>query len=264
MKEKQDSESAKQEEIELHKHLADEYVLRRDSDGSASFENYWNEEILASLAECEKQSVLDCCCGDGILLPPLLGVFDSVTGIDISEEMLAMARKRVQSPNCTILHADAAALPLEDCSFDAAIFRGSFHHIPDPVAALKEIRRVLRPGGRVVFVEPNGDPFMMRMLRKAYYTISPRFSSTHRSFRLRELEQIQKSAGLQPVDARHIFFFSYPFAGLLDHFPFFKALPFHAAATRMFIRLDGFLAKIPIIRGWGLALVARGERAKTE
>jgi ubiquinone/menaquinone biosynthesis C-methylase UbiE len=262
MSAKQGGESAKQEEIELHKHMAGEYVKRRESDGSARFESYWNEEIVAALTSYPKHAVLDCCCGDGVLLLPLLEVFDKVTGIDISDEMLAMAKQRVKSPNCTILHGDIEALAFDDEVFDVAIFRGSFHHIANPLAALKEVKRVLRPGGGVVFVEPNGDPFVMRVVRKVYYTLSPKFSSTHRSFRLRELNEFLVDAGLKPVDARHIFFLSYPFAGLLDHFPFFKVIPFHAALTKAFIKCDKFLARVPIIQRWGLALVARGEKEK--
>jgi len=258
MQDRPNRKYAVKEEIELHTHLAREYIRRRESDGSACFEAYWNQEIMTSLSCVPKQAVLDCCCGDGILLPPLADCFEKVAGLDISREMLALARETSKSANRILVNGDAAELPFKNEIFDAAIFRGSFHHLPDPISSLKEIRRVLKSGGVVLFVEPNGDPAWMRAFRRAYYKLSPKFSSTHRSFRLHELNRLLTDAGLQPLAGRRMFFFSYPFAGLLDHFPFLKNIPLHTSITKAMIRLDKLLAGLPLINRWGLALVVTG------
>lgn len=246
---------AAEEEVQLHHRLAGEYERRRATEGSRHFESYWNEEILRALSPYGRQAVLDCCCGDGILLPVLLEQYARVAGVDISEDMLAMARKRVTSDRCTIEQGDIEALRFPDATFDAAVFRGSFHHMAKPRECLQEVGRVLRPGGGVALFEPNGDPLLMRWFRKVYYTLSPRFSSSHRSYRRRELLALIRESGLEFVTAYTIFFMAYPFAGLLDHFPFFRYIPFHAGLTRFLIRVDRVMARTPLIRRWGLCLV---------
>jgi ubiquinone/menaquinone biosynthesis C-methylase UbiE len=251
---------AADEEVQLHHRIAGEYERRRATEGSRYFESYWNEEILRAITPYGKESVIDCCCGDGILLPVLLERFARVAGIDISDDMLAMARRRVKSERCTIVQGDIEALPFADAGFDVAVFRGSFHHLAKPRESLREVGRVLRPGGGVVLFEPNGDPFLMRWFRKLYYALSPRFSSTHRSYRRRELFDLIRDAGLQPVTAYTIFFMAYPFAGLLDHFPVFRFIPFHARLTKFLIRVDRVLTHVPLIRRWGLCLVVIAEK----
>lgn len=252
------------QEIELHKRLAGEYERRRATAGSRHFEAFWNDEVLRALAPFRKEAALDCCCGDGILLPTLLTAFARVTGIDISAEMLNLARHRAGAERCTILQGNMESLPFEAGSFDAAVFRGAFHHLAKPQESLCEVARVLRPGGGVVFFEPNGDPLLLRSFRRLYYALSSGFSSTHRCYRRRELFDLIGGAGLQPVTAYTIFFLSYPFAGLLDHFPFLRFIPFHAHLTRLLIRLDRALTGVPLIRHWGLCLVVVARKGEAQ
>ena len=260
MKEGPDISPGSREEALLHRSMAGEYVRRRASEGSRRFEDYWNSEALRSLSRFPKGAVLDCCCGDGILLGALDSAYDRVTGIDISEEMLSLARKRVGSGDIELVQGNIEDLPFDDSSFDAAVFRGSFHHMSDPWRCLSEVRRVLRPGGGVVLFEPNGDPAVWRLLRKCYYPLSKKISSVHRFYRRRELADLLEGAGFSPGQMRTIFFFSYPFAGLLDHFPLFGWIPFHAFWTRAFIRIDKAMTRIPGINTTGFCLVAVGRK----
>ncbi len=78
-----------------------------------------------------------------------------ITAIDISEEMLRRAAKRARAyrGDLTLLKADALALPFADASFDTAVTSCSMCSVPDPVQALRELHRVLRPEGRLLMFE---------------------------------------------------------------------------------------------------------------
>jgi ubiquinone/menaquinone biosynthesis C-methylase UbiE len=89
---------------------------------------------------------LDLCCGQGTLTAALADAGASVTGLDFSPEMLALAERR--APGINFIEGDAMALPFQDGVFDLVVNNFGMMHIPDQPTALKEIRRVLRPGGR--------------------------------------------------------------------------------------------------------------------
>lgn len=93
--------------------------------------------------------VLDLACGDGCHLSWLRELVAEAVGVDRSPALLAEARAR--GPRVVL--ADAAALPLADASFDGAWCANSLSSLPDPDAALRELRRVVRPGGRVAVLE---------------------------------------------------------------------------------------------------------------
>ena len=110
---------------------------------------------------------LEIACGTGTLLALVLKWRSrhhmdpaSVTAIDHAESMLAAARLRFKrKPNVEITHADAAALPFADNSFDTANIANSMHGFPDADRALREALRVLKPGGALavsVLLYPEG------------------------------------------------------------------------------------------------------------
>ena len=78
-----------------------------------------------------------------------------LTGIDLSPEMLEIARERIREtrPDVALHEADAQALPFPDASFDSVVCTFSLCNIPSPYVAVAEMKRVLRPGGRVVLVD---------------------------------------------------------------------------------------------------------------
>lgn len=83
-----------------------------------------------------------------------------LTGLDPSERLLAKARWRAAATGVKVdlLQASAMAIPLEDAAFDAVVMTWSLCSIPDPLAALSEMRRVLKPGGTLFFVEHGLSP----------------------------------------------------------------------------------------------------------
>ena len=99
--------------------------------------------------------VLDLGCGPGDGLKQLLVRGHRAIGGDLSTEMVRRASEVGPAARLSAL-----ALPFRDASFDGLVCTNSFHHYPDPVIALLQMRRVLRLGGRLVLVDPSGDdPF---------------------------------------------------------------------------------------------------------
>jgi ubiquinone/menaquinone biosynthesis C-methylase UbiE len=116
-----------------------------------------NEEAH-DLYDAAGKDVLDYGCGPGYLARHLIDEgAKSVVGIDVSDAEIERARERVREQGiedrCTFLAADAHAMEFPDDSFDVIVGDSILHHL-ELRRALLEIRRVLRPGGRAVFLEP--------------------------------------------------------------------------------------------------------------
>ncbi len=99
-------------------------------------------------------SVLEVGIGTGLNLP-LYPPACRLTGIDLSQEMLDKAVERVQTlamPNVTLKVMDATAMDFAENEFDKAVATYTISAVPDPVAVLSEIRRVVKPGGFIVLL----------------------------------------------------------------------------------------------------------------
>jgi ubiquinone/menaquinone biosynthesis C-methylase UbiE len=110
--------------------------------------------VRAALAARPGERVLDVGCGPGFYTEELLdevGREGAVVGVDASPQMLAVAAKRCERfPNVAFQEGDAIALPVQEASFDAALCVQVLEYVADATAALAQMHRALRPGGRVV------------------------------------------------------------------------------------------------------------------
>jgi demethylmenaquinone methyltransferase / 2-methoxy-6-polyprenyl-1,4-benzoquinol methylase len=95
--------------------------------------------------------VLDACCGTGDLALAADAEGGDVVGLDFAERMLALAR--CKSAHVDWVRGDVLALPFADESFDAATIGFGLRNVEDRPKALRELRRVLRPGGRVAILD---------------------------------------------------------------------------------------------------------------
>lgn len=99
--------------------------------------------------------VLDVCCGSGASALPaaeIVGAKGSVLGIDLSEGLLALARKKARArglANAEFRNGDALELPVEDGSFDAVVCVFGIFFVPDMTAAVRSLWRAVRPGGKL-------------------------------------------------------------------------------------------------------------------
>ena len=100
------------------------------------------------------ESVLEVGIGTGLNLP-LYPPASRLTGIDLSEEMLDKAVERVQTlamPNVTLKVMDATSMDFADNEFDKALATYTISAVPDPIGVLREMRRVVKPGGVIVIL----------------------------------------------------------------------------------------------------------------
>jgi ubiquinone/menaquinone biosynthesis C-methylase UbiE len=114
--------------------------------------------------------VLDVACGSGFGLEMLSAVGARTIGVDYAA--LALWQIRRNLPEAALVNADATRLPLRSASVDHVVSFETIEHVPDARALIQELRRVLRPGGRLVLSTPNrefgpperhtGNPFHIR------------------------------------------------------------------------------------------------------
>ncbi len=95
---------------------------------------------------------LEVAIGTGLNVP-LYDASVRLTGIDLSREMLEIAERRTGERSVDLREADAHVLPFGDASFDSVVCTYSLCNIPDPHRAVGEMKRVLRPGGRLILVD---------------------------------------------------------------------------------------------------------------
>jgi ubiquinone/menaquinone biosynthesis C-methylase UbiE len=119
-----------------------------------------NEEIVESIVRMARptasDTVLDVACGPGLLVCALARRVRQATGIDLTPAMLEQARRTQQEQGLTNVawaQGDVRALPYDEGTFDIVTCRFAFHHFTEPLKVLREMRRVCRPGGRVVVAD---------------------------------------------------------------------------------------------------------------
>jgi SAM-dependent methyltransferase len=106
------------------------------------------EAVLDAAGVGEGTRVLDVGCGTGLTLVLAAGRGAEPAGLDVTPELLAIARERL--PGADLREGDMETLPWEDEAFDAVVGVNAFQFAGDPRGALAEAARVVRPGGRVV------------------------------------------------------------------------------------------------------------------
>jgi demethylmenaquinone methyltransferase/2-methoxy-6-polyprenyl-1,4-benzoquinol methylase len=141
---------------------------------TAGLDRRWRSMAARESGVGRGASVLDACCGTGDLaleLARVVGRSGQVTGLDFSAEMLRRAERKsagTDAAEVQWVRGDATAMPFGANSFAAATIAFGLRNLPDPEAGLRELARVVRPGGRVVCLEitrPHHEPL------KSFYSL---------------------------------------------------------------------------------------------
>lgn len=153
--------------------------------------------IVTMAAATPNDTVLDVACGPGLLVCAFAKVVRHASGIDLTPAMLEQAR-RLQSEqglqNIDWQLGDVESLPFSDGHFSIVSSRFALHHLQNPLAVLKEMRRVCAPGGRVVVADsaPAADK------AEAFNAMERLRDPSHvRAFSIEELRQLFGDAGLE-------------------------------------------------------------------
>jgi demethylmenaquinone methyltransferase/2-methoxy-6-polyprenyl-1,4-benzoquinol methylase len=138
----------------------------------------WRSALVGALAPPPGARVLDVATGTGMVAAELLARAASCTvvGLDQSAEMLSAARARFAGEESEIgqrvelVEGEAEALPFADASFDALTFTYLLRYVDDPPATIRELARVVRPGGRIASLEFGVPPLLPARAAWRIYT----------------------------------------------------------------------------------------------
>jgi ubiquinone/menaquinone biosynthesis C-methylase UbiE len=130
----------------------DKLAPRYDRHYYGSHGRHQYQRVMSAAAGWSFGSVLDVGCGTGSLLALLKRENVALAGVDLSLGMITEAKKRLGEA-ADLRVADSEALPWAAGSFDLVVSTDSFHHYPDPLKALSEMKRVLKKGGHLVIAD---------------------------------------------------------------------------------------------------------------
>src|SRR6185295_17178530 len=129
------------------------------------YEKEWHIPAAAGFAQTKNLRVLEIGCGLGTDGAQFAKAGADYTGVDLTDAAIELAQKRFelfQLPG-TFRVADAERLDFPDNSFDVVYSHGVLHHTPDTAGAIKEVHRVLKPGGRAVVMLYHRDSYNYRV-----------------------------------------------------------------------------------------------------
>ena len=131
-----------------------EFILMNNALRAASQRRIETPRLIGPRGSLAGKRVLEIGCGRGVGIEILLSLgAEHITGFDLDPKMIALAQKRLAKygDRIRVFVGDAEAIDAPDASFDAVVDYGVIHHIPQWQKALKEIARVLKPGGIFYF-----------------------------------------------------------------------------------------------------------------
>jgi demethylmenaquinone methyltransferase/2-methoxy-6-polyprenyl-1,4-benzoquinol methylase len=136
----------------------------------------WRARMVDALTARPGDRVLDVASGTGLVFEAIVRRYGcSVVALDQSEQMLARAQRRIDADarlrdRVSIVRGEAERLPFADAAFDGLTFTYLLRYVDDPAATLRELARVVRPGGRIASLEFGVPPWPPARLAWRLYT----------------------------------------------------------------------------------------------
>lgn len=158
--------------------------------------------VLQQLKLTGAETVLDIGCGTGALEHSLVSRHPNlkITGVDLSEKMLSVARRKLQAcPNVDFVAANASGLPFPNESFDRVICASAFHYFDEPQTPVLEMRRVLKPGGKLILLDWCKDYLFCRVCDILFRAFNPDYAQCYTQ---KELSRFLKNGGFQVSSER--------------------------------------------------------------
>ncbi|WP_226666877.1 demethylmenaquinone methyltransferase [Metabacillus litoralis] len=185
----------------------------------------WRKETMKRMNVKPGQKALDVCCGTAdwsIALADAVGSKGKVVGLDFSQNMLQIGHEKVKQlklNNIELIHGNAMKLPFEDQSFDFVTIGFGLRNVPDYLQVLKEMHRVLKPGGKAVCLETSQPTlpvfkqffslyfrYVMPLFGKVFAKSYKEYSWLQESARdfpgMKELASMFKEAGFETVEVK--------------------------------------------------------------
>ena len=185
-------------------------AVRREYDALAGrYDQRWAGYVAASTAMAASRlslepgdRVLDVGCGTGVLLGQLRvrAPAAQLLGVDATPGMLARARTRLGA-DAMLIESSGEALPLPDGSMQAVVSTSTLHYMADAPRAMREMHRVLAPGGTLVLIDWCADFALMRALDVVLRVVNP---AHERTFTTAAVQRLAAAANFDVVDiVRH-------------------------------------------------------------
>ena len=164
-------------------------VRKQYNQMAALYDRLWSRYVAKTLAFLKDWSqlnpdstVLDVACGTGTFERLVLQEHPNlhIVGVDLAERMLAIAQQKCRHyPHVSFQKASVAALPFNDRSFDLVLSASALHYFDDPIAALIEMKRVLKPDGELVILDWCKDDWLCQLYDLVLKRIDPAYKQCY-------------------------------------------------------------------------------------